>query len=185
MTEPASSSSSPDNSGPARCPVSWAIEISKAVVRAADPQDWWPLWRILEAGLDSARERATQSGTAYPWESLDEVAEIAWSDLERTLHHAIVTIPDIPVRRRMVEAAAKADAALHKRAGNGGRPIKATRYGIRVCARPGCGKRFAARSPRHIYCPAPSNCRQLAYAARVRQGKIDGQERSNVTSGAA
>ena len=33
-----------DNGVPAQCPVPLAIEVSKAVVRAADREARWPLW---------------------------------------------------------------------------------------------------------------------------------------------
>lgn len=171
----------PDKGIPAACPVEWADAIAKGVVKAADPARWWPLWRALEAGIDEAREAARTTGDAYPWQDPEEVSHIAWSDFQRTLEGAIGgCIESIPERVRLVSAAGKVYEGLVAAKGNGGRPIKSTRYGIKVCARPGCGQRFAARSYRHAYCS--ERCRVRAYEARQR---ANGVASENVSEGAA
>ena len=179
-TEPTSSSTSPDKGIPAACPVEWADAIAKAVVKAADPARWWPLWRALEQGIDEAREAARTTGDAYPWEDPGEVSHIAWKDFQRTLETAIGgCIPGIPERVRLVEAASKVYEELTAK-GSSGKAIRSTRYGVRVCARPGCGKRFGARSHRHAYCSGA--CRVGAYEARQR---ANGMAAANVREGAA
>ena len=108
------------------------------------------------------------------------MAFITWESFQSVLEHAIIaTLPtnsDIPQRQKLVRAAAAEYEKAMARASNGGRPIKATRFGIRVCAWPPCGVRFAARSYRHTY--HSGACRTAAYEAR----KADGAARGDVST---
>ena len=94
-----SPSPSPDIGVPAQCPVDWAIEMAKAVVRAADPGDWHTLWRVLADEIDEAKDKARCTGTAYPWEEIESVQVIAWEDAQKMLEDAIPLIQEPSERR--------------------------------------------------------------------------------------
>jgi hypothetical protein len=142
-----------------------ALEISKAVVRAARREDRFDLWKMLEDGIEAAKEAAQREGDAWPWENPEDVQAIEWKDAQGTLEDAIGTIGEPAERVKLVRAAGRAYEELTAK--GAGRPIKAGRYGIRVCARPSCGTRFAAKSPRHIW--HSSTCRAAAFKEAERQ----------------
>jgi hypothetical protein len=151
-----------DNS-PAQCPVPLAIDIAKAIVRSACPSDRYRLWEALSKGIDAARQEARESGTAMPWETREEIGWIAWEDLQSAIAGALMGLEEVSERRRLVYAAKGAYEGLIAE-GSGTRPLKAGRYGIRVCARPGCGRKFAARNRTHSFCSG--TCRAQAFKDR-------------------
>jgi hypothetical protein len=144
MTEAVSPVTASDNA----CPVATALEISKAVVKAANPEVWWDLWGALEGGIREAQDASRRTGTAYPWDESEDVAFITWESFQSVLEHAIIaTLPansDIPQRQKLVQAAAAAYDRAMARGGHNGKALRQTRFGIKACSR--CGTRFAARS---------------------------------------
>ena len=175
-TSAASAATFSDNGVPALCPVNWATAIAQAVVKAADPEAWHRLWRVLEDGIDDAKDKARCTGTAYPWEEIENVQAIAWEDVTRTLQDAISVIQDVSERKKLVHAAERAQDALVAR--GAGRHTKTTRFGIKHCAR--CSRPFAAVSHVHAYCSTA--CRTGAYEARQR---ANGRGQANVSKALA
>jgi hypothetical protein len=144
------------------CPVPDATEIAKAIVRSARPEDRYGLWEALTRGIDAARQEARESGTAMPWETREEIDCISWTDFQDAVADALMGLEEVSERRRLVYTAKKAYEDITTRGTT--KPLKAGKYGVRVCARPGCGQRFTAKTPRHIW--HSSTCRSLAHKAR-------------------
>jgi hypothetical protein len=146
--------------------VSTAEEMFKACVRAAHREDRYRLWRAFSQGLEEAQERAQESGDAMPWEDPAAVTVVSAKAIQDVLEGVLIACLPTPAERVRV---AKAAFAVYERAtaaGSNGARIKSTKYGVRVCARPGCGQRFGARNYRHTYCSGA--CRTGAYEARQR-----------------
>jgi hypothetical protein len=176
--QPASTPLAPDN-GPALIAVSTATDMFKAMVRAAAREDRWRLWTTFDAGLGMAKDKARESGDALPWEDADLVTMVQAKDVQQVMEDTLLACIEEPQERiRILQPA----IPVYERslASGNGKPIKSTRYGIRVCARPGCNQRFAAKSPRHIW--HSSTCRAAAHKAAQRGYERD---QENVPAGAA
>jgi hypothetical protein len=171
MTGPGATAS--DNV-PAQCPVPLAIGMAKAIVGSARPSDRYSLWGALSGGIDAARQEARESGSAMPWETREEIGWIAWEDLQSAIADALMGLEEISERRRLVYVAKGAYEDLRAEGGGTTRPLRAGKYGIRVCARPGCGQRFAAKSSRHIW--HSSTCRATAHKAARRAAEREAGE---------
>ena len=145
------------------CETRLVTGICKAIVRAARPQDRWGLWAIFERGIEGAQEDAQRTGRAgMPWELVEEVSYITWQAVQDVLQEALLTLPEVEERQRLVRVAAKAFDELTVE--GTGKPVMAGRYGIKTCALPGCGQEFAARSRTHAFCSG--NHRAVAYKRR-------------------
>jgi hypothetical protein len=165
MTDPLPDASTVSNPGePVQdnglCPIPTAIDIAKSIVRSARPEHRYSLWEALTKGIDAARQEARESGNAMPWETTEEIGWISWADFQGAVADALMGLEEVSERRRLVYVAKDAYDGLTAR-GSSTRPLKAGRYGIRVCARPGCGVRFTAKTPRHIWHNA--SCRASAH----------------------
>jgi hypothetical protein len=152
-----------------------AVEIAKAIVRSASPDARVALWEALTKGISEARDSMRVTGSAMPWEQDEEITVIAWADLQDVVCDCLNSvILDSGERRRLAQVAIRAAGEITAEAVGSTRPLKAGRYGIRVCARPGCGQRFTAKSPRHIW--HSSTCRAAAHkAARRAAERATGQ----------
>ena len=147
------------------CPVPTAIEIAKAIVRSAHPDSRYRLWEALIKGIDEAKDSARVTGEALPWETPGEIAYIGWPDFQDAVADALnIVVEEVSERRRLVYVARDAYNDLTAR--GTARPLRAGKYGVRVCARPGCGQRFTAKSSRHIWHSA--SCRASAHKAARR-----------------
>jgi len=163
-TSMSASPATASDEAPAQCPVPTAIEIAKAIVRSAHPEDRYTIWERLGKGIDAARQEARESGNAMPWETPAEIGWISWSDFQDAVAAALtMVVEEVPERRRLVYVAKRAYDEITAR-GTRTTVGKPTKFGYRVCAREGCGVRFAAKSQRHIWHSA--TCRATAFNER-------------------